>query len=202
MNVYLIGDYVRYCTDRNIGYGIFVMEALSGKGYVYSPNADCDTTHHTLRNLHRWLDEEMCISGEDIDVVHWNNGLSDVVRVMGDEPLTPIDLYVCQLRRIHARIRQLFPRAKIIFATTTPVIERKPASRLIWRNEDIRAYNRAAIECLEPLGVVINDLYAVAEQFDPHWYQTCELFAEEGAQALGNAVAGCILRVCPEEQGK
>ena len=189
-NVYMIGDMVRYCTDANIGYGIFVMEELEGEAYVYSPQDDCRSAQYTLRHLHLWAD---CgyLKPEEIDVVHWNNGLWDCVRIMDDDPIVPIAVYQQQLVRVYKRITQLFPNAKVIFGTTTPVVERKYGLER-HRNSDIEEYNRAAIEVLVPLGVKINDLYATAARFDESLYRTYEYFSIEGAKILGRQVADAM----------
>ena len=192
-NVFLIGDKVRYSTDTNIGYGIFVMEELEGEAYVYSPQDDCRSAQYTLRRLHEWA-AEAYVEPEEIDVVHWNNGLWDVERIMGDEPVTPVDAYVRLLIRIHGRIRKVFPNARVIFALTTPVREPMRRGCVEIRNEDIEAYNRAAVEKLRPLGVEINDLYSAAKEFGADCYRTGEYFSEKGARRLGKAAAEAIRR--------
>ena len=192
-NVYLIGDMVRYSTDTNCGYGSFVMEELAGEAYVYSVQEDCRSAAHTLRFLHEWA-QKAYVDPQEVDVVHWNNGLWDVARIMGDEPVTPVSVYQEQLIRIFRRIRQLFPNAKVIFAFTTPVME-EPDAPVWYLNSDIRAYNRAAAEALEPLGAEIDDLYAAAAEFGPEAYRTSEYFSLAGAQALGKAAAQAIRRL-------
>jgi len=192
-NVYLIGDMVRYSTDTNIGYGIFVMEALEGEAYVYSPQTDCGSVQHTLRYLHEWV-EKTYVNPEEIDVVHWNNGLMDVERILDDEPITPVNVYARQLKRVYGRIRLLFPNARVIFATTTPVLNPCRQGCTEIRNEDIEEYNRAAIEALRPLDVEINDLHAEAESFGADCYRTERYFSEKGARQLGERTAEVIRR--------
>lgn len=89
---------------------------------MYSPNENCKFVQYTLRALCDWVDQ---VNADEIDVVHWNNGLWDVLRLHDDEPLTPIDVYVHMLERVHKKLKLLFPKAKIIFALTTPIIEKK-----------------------------------------------------------------------------
>ena len=60
----------------------------------------------------------------EIDVVHWNNGLWDVLRLNDDEPLTPLSVYINMVERVYKKIRRFFPNAKIIFTLSTPVIEK------------------------------------------------------------------------------
>ena len=195
-NILLLGDRVRYSTDSGHGYGVFVMDGLEGEAYVYSPQDDCRSAAYTLRNLHVWA-RNLYVEPEEISVVHWNNGLWDVVRILGDEPMTSLDAYVQTLLRIHARIRRLFPDARVIFAATTPVLE-ESAGEAVYRNADIERYNAAARAALEPLGVIYNDLYAAAKEFDVSCYRTGELFSEKGSRLLGRAVAEAI-RACMNE---
>ena len=111
---------------------------------MYGPDENCRFAQYTLRYLHEWA---ASVPREEIDVVHWNNGLWDVLRLYGDEPLTPLEVYGDMLRRVYKRIRYLFPNARIIFALSPSVIEE---------------YNRKAKEVMEELGVGVNDLYSVS----------------------------------------
>lgn len=86
-NIFLIGDSIRFGATNSPGYGIYVKEKLDGIANVYAPNENCRFAQYTLRQLHDWVQK---LDGESIDVVHWNNGLWDVLRVDGDEPLTPL----------------------------------------------------------------------------------------------------------------
>ena len=81
---------------------------------------------------------------EGADIIHWNNGLWDVMRLHGDEPLTPIDMYTAMLERIYKKIRFFFPNAKIIFALSTSVIEENAPNGYVRYNSEIEEYNEAA----------------------------------------------------------
>jgi hypothetical protein len=65
--------------------------------------------------------KEFDIPGEDIDVVHWNAGLWDCLRLFGEEPHTPIEVYSYYIDRLCVRIKKICPNAKVIFATSTSV---------------------------------------------------------------------------------
>jgi len=70
----------------------------------------------------------------------------------------PIEQYGKNLRQLIARMKQT--RAKLIFATTTPVPEYvQTVSR---RAADVRVYNAVARKICEEEGVSIDDLYALA----------------------------------------
>lgn len=194
-SVFMFGDGIRLCTDHDPGYGSYAVEALLGRAYVYSPAEDAQSTHHTLLNLNRWIEEQRSLDREDVQIVHWNVGLWDAVRVCGGEPVTPAALYADRLEQIHRCLRAAFPNARMVFALTTPVIEREKERPLMWRNEDIRRMNKAAADRLKPLGVEINDLYTAASEFGPECYRSGEMLSAEGARRLGQTVAECILNV-------
>lgn len=132
-----------------------------------------------------WVNQ---VDAAEIDLVHWNNGLWDVLLLNGDEPLTPIDYYTYMLERVYKKIKLFFPKAEIIFATTTPVIEKNSPSDWQRRNSDIEKYNDEAKKLMDKLGVKINDLYSIAKQFDESYYADWTHFNEKGAKILANEI--------------
>ncbi len=177
-NVFLIGDSIRHgsyrvtkYSDRSPGYGVYVKEQLEGIANVYAPDENCRFAQFTLRFLHKWAKE---VPAEQIDIVHWNNGLWDALRLFGDEPLTPLNVYGDMLKRVYKRIQFLFPNAKVIFALSTSVIEEWAHPEFIRYNHEIEQYNAKAIEVMNELGVEINDLYSLSQTFDnslhSDWY--------------------------------
>ena len=164
---------------------MYVKEKLNGTAEVYYPNDNCRFAQYTLRYLYDWANS---VDTKNIDVVHWNNGLWDVLRLHGDEPLTPIDMYVEFLERIYKKLRLLFPNAKIIFALSTPVIEEWGNPNFMRYNKEIRDYNNAAQKLMEKLGVQVNDLYSVAEQLGESFRSDWVHYNEEGSKLLADAV--------------
>ncbi len=194
-SIYLIGDSIRFGSKGgkgSPGYGIYVKEKLEDKYNVYAPNENCRFAQFTLRGIYDWITD---IKPEEIDVIHWNNGLWDVMRLDGDEPLTPINVYVDFLERIHKKLKLLFPNAKIIFATSTPVIEGGAGDRWVRYNSEIEEYNKSATKRLKELGVEINDLYSVAQKFDESYYADWVHFNEKGAKILAEKVINKIMEV-------
>ena len=185
--VFLIGDSIRFgAPPSSPGYGIFVKEKLAGKAEVMYPGENCRFAQYTLRYVHEWAQD---IDRDNVAVVHWNNGLWDVLRILGDEPFTPVEFYVDTLKKVHKRIQTVFPKAKIIFATSTNVIEEMSNPDFTRRNVEIEAYNKAAVDALEPLGVEINDLYAVSERLHSKDYHSDWVhFNSEGSEILAQAV--------------
>ncbi len=185
--IFLIGDSIRYGTwDKSSpGYGIYVKEKLKDRADVFAPDDNCRFAQYTLRYLHEWA---RALDGGAVDTVHWNNGLWDVARICGDEPLTPVDVYVGMLKRVYARIRQLFPQAKVIFATSTPVLEERAYTDFYRRNAEIQKYNERAKELMRSLDVEIDDLYAVAAAWDESAYTDWVHFNARACEALADAV--------------
>lgn len=154
MKILLLGDSIREGYDR------VVKEALEGTAEVFYPNENCRFASYTFRNLHVWKNQ---LKLDNVDIVHWNAGLWDVLRLYGDfETLTKPDVYAEYIERIQKRIMFLFPGTKSIFATSTPVWEEKfVQTDAIRSNSDIEKYNAIARDVLSGYAVEINDLYAL-----------------------------------------
>lgn len=187
--IFLIGDSIRFGGPNIVGYGRYVKSKLEGKAEVYQPNENCRFAQYTLRYLHEWA---ASVPREEIDVVHWNNGLWDVLRINGDEPLTDIETYGIMLKRVHKKIRQLFPNAKIIFALSTSVVEEWANPDFMRYNREIELYNKKAIEVMNELGVEVNDLYSLSKSFDNSLHSDWVHFGENGS----NFFADRVIEVC------
>lgn len=173
----LLGDSLRY-----IGYGTKVPELLKDEYEVYQPDDNCRYAKYTLRALYDWDTE---IKGAEI--IHWNNGMWDVSDLYGNGRLTPVDEYVRDMLRIHDVLSTRYTE-KIIFATTTPVLE----PYAYQDNAVIREYNAAIVPELMKRGVVINDLYSlIAENIpeyirdDDHLHLTSKGIDVAAAQVVG-----------------
>lgn len=182
--LYLIGDSIR------MGYAPYVREALKGKATVYWPDENCRFAAYTYYALGDW-EAEMRL-GEDLAVVHWNAGLHDAVHFAEDEAVTPPEIYAYYISRIYARLKFLYPNAKQIFATSTPVIEDNYGYWLHRNNAEIDALNTAAVNALKKYDVTINDLHAVPEE--KHHSDATHLNTPEGREAMTKAV---LKSVCP-----
>ncbi|MBQ2841262.1 MAG: SGNH/GDSL hydrolase family protein [Oscillospiraceae bacterium] len=187
--IFLIGDSIRFGAANSPGYGVYVKEKLQHKAEVYAPDENCRFAQYTLRNLYDWA---MQFDTQSIDVVHWNNGLWDVLRLHGDEPLTPLNVYLSFLERVYKKIRLIFPKAKIIFALSTPVVEKWANPDFMRYNREIRHYNREAEKLMDSLGVQVNDLYSVAEKFDESMRADWVHYNEKGSELLADAVVRAI----------
>lgn len=151
--IFLLGDSIR------IGYDSYVKESMTNLAEVYYPDENCRFAAFMLREIHNWADK---LKLEHVDAVHWNAGLWDTLRIYGDAPLTRPEAYADTVERIILRLKFLFPEAKIIFATSTPVLEEGFIQDFEGRyNRDVEEYNRIAVEVCLRHGCAINDLYAL-----------------------------------------
>ena len=180
-----MGDSIRSGAVNSSGYGVYVKEKLNGLAEVYYPDDYCRFAQYTLRYLYDWANS---VDAENIEIVHWNNGLWEVLRLHGDDLLTPVGVYVDYLERVYKKIRLLFPNAKIIFALSTSVIEEWGKPEFVRYNKEIREYNDAARKLMEKLCVKVNDLYSVSETIDENFRSDWVHYNEEGSSLLADAV--------------
>ena len=152
-NVLLIGDSIR------MGYDKSVRDTLKNRANVYFPEENCRFASYVLRYLHEYKE---LLGDANVDVLHWNAGLWDCLRLFGEEPHTPVEIYAYYIDRICARIKSLFPDAKVIFATSTSVQSERMDSNFIRYNKEIELYNKAAIQVVLKYGFRINDLYVLS----------------------------------------
>lgn len=184
-NVLLIGDSIR------AGYDKSVQKTLEGKANVYFPDDNCRFASYVLRYIHEY---KRLVEDGEVDVVHWNAGLWDCLRILEEDPQTPIDIYTYYIDRICQRIKKLFPNATVIFATSTSVQSELMKKHFKRYNEEIEEYNEAAVSVVQKYGFLVNDLYAVSEKLPPvahsdpvHYYTTI------GTEAFTNQVLSFII---------
>lgn len=177
--ILLIGDSIR------LGYCGTVAEALRGKAEVKWPSENCQSSQNILISLVRW--RGLVASPK---VVHFNCGHWDAAHWDGDaEPLTSIEEYARNVRKIIRRIRRYWPEAKIVFATTTPMNPNGSMGRNVRTTESIKRYNAAAVAVALEEGVAVNDLFAMTEKWPSSDYADYCHFSKEAAKRLGCLVA-------------
>jgi hypothetical protein len=201
-NLLLLGDSIR------VGYCGFVKELLNGRADVFYPEDNCRFAQYTLRELQRWVADY-----PEIDIVHWNNGLWDnahlSVSCTGDdgeaagvtmkpanvtadyrydeEAVTPPEIYEYMLNRVAVRIRQLCPKAQIIFATTTPVIEEE-ATNIYRSNAEVDLYNDIARKVMRKQGIMVNELGNFARTLSKEYRQDWVHYNAEGNKLLAKEI--------------
>ena len=185
-SVLLLGDSIR------LGYERYVAAMLDGVVKVYTPG---DVNNGMAQFVLRWVHEWKRRGGwpDDLQLIHWNAGLWDVLRIHGDDTLSPPEFYGDTLRRISERLRLIFPNAKQVFALSTWVQEDLYRGEYIRFNSDIERFNQIAIEVLTPLGVEFNDLHTVAKTAPQEcWSDLTHFNTVEGIHRMGGAVVDCI----------
>lgn len=184
-NLLLVGDSIR------AGYDKSVKKTLEGKVNVIFPEDNCRFASYILR----YFNDYLCgVKGEDIDVVHWNTGLWDCLRMFGEEPHTPIDIYEYYIDRICKRIKNTCPNATVIFATTTKVIPEKMTKDFMRDNKEIDKYNEAAIKVCKKHGFKINDLCALCESLPETAHSDgVHFYTQKGTESFTNQVLSVVL---------
>ena len=183
--IVLIGDSIR------MGYDKYVKDALKDEAEVFYPGENCRFAQYVLRAVSDWRKDGNW--GDDADLVHWNAGLWDTLRLYGDEPLTPPEMYAEMIRRVDKRLRFLFPKAKFVFATSTRVLENRYGKDFKRYNKDIEEYNKIALEVLKDTDTVINDLYSFTAALPESYYSdVTHLYTPDGTNAMVNKVLDVI----------
>ncbi len=179
--VLLIGDSILN------GYGRQVVASLEGKAHVdlwVNP-------YHQSEHLNRLLAE--VLDNGPYNVVHFNMGLhgwqQGRIKEGQFQPLTKAYVEV---------IRAKLPRARIIWASSTPVTVKGTPTQLDPEiNPIIVEHNRMAAEVMKELGVPVNDFYGLlvpklelarGDQF--HWRtEAYQLLAEAATKSIVAALA-------------
>lgn len=200
-NLLLLGDSIR------IGYCGFVREMLEGKANVFFPDDNCRFAQYTLRELQRWI-----VDYPEIDAVHWNNGLWDCAHlsisggndgeaacltmkpanVIADyrydnEALTPPEVYEYMINRVVIRIKQLCPKAEIVFATSTPVIEEE-ATNIYRSNAEVDLYNDIARRVMKKHNIRVNELGEFAKTLSKSHHRDWVHYNDDGNKLLAGKV--------------
>ncbi len=178
--ILLLGDSMR------LGYCEHTKELLKDKFEVCYPLENCQTTQHTFVHLGMWQN----LVGPEPVAVQFNCGHWDAAHWGGDDiPLNSPERYAEMLVRIVKRLQKMYPKTKIFFATSTPMNPNGSLGVNPRTTEDIIRYNKTAVEALVPLGVKINDLFAVTKDLGEEYYVDYVHLTKEGFDLVGKAVA-------------
>lgn len=175
--ILLIGDSI------SIGYTFPVRRMLAGQANVHRIPENGGPTARGLEAIDAWLGDEPW------DVIHFNFGLHDFrIEPDGSRQVSLAD-YAANLEVLVARLQ--LTRAKLIWATTTPVPpgDLSPKRKV----EDVPAYNAVALGIMEGKGIAIDDLYRFAlSRLDRIQLPENVHFTDEGSEELAQPVAACI----------
>jgi acyl-CoA thioesterase-1 len=193
--VLILGDSI------SIGYTPFVKEMLKGEAEVVRPTRangraeNCSGTTLGVKEIDRWLK----IDGGNWDVIHFNFGLHDLKRQKPDGTASddPNDAHQADLATYEKNLREIVKhlkatKAKLIFATTTPVPKNVSPHR---DPEDVVRYNDVARKIAKENDIAIDDLYAFAKPKLSEIQRPENVhFTEEGSKELAKQVAASIRR--------
>ena len=183
--ILLIGDSIRQGYDR------YVKKAFDGVAEVFYPLDNCRFSSYILRHLIDWKTETGC--GEDVDLIHWNAGLWDDLVMVDGKNLITIEDYARNIQRICDVIKILFPNAKMVFATSTPVREELFLGACKRYNADTKKYNAVAVKVVKENGGVIDDLYSAVENCPSDYYSDMtHLYTKRGTKILTEQVISVI----------
>ena len=184
--ILLLGDSIRK------GYDNYVREAFEDTARVYFPEENCMFSSYILRMLNDW--KTSLDTGDDVDIVHWNAGLWDDLVLSDGRNNTSLDNYKENIERICIMIKKLFPNAKNIFATSTPVIEDGFGGFHFRRyNNDTETYNAVATKIVTEHGGYINDLYTLLKNAPTEYHSDqTHYYSREGTEIICNQVISTI----------
>ena len=183
-NVLILGDSIR------IGYDKTIKKSLDGIANVKYPQENCRFAAFLFRHFNDYI---KAFNGENIDVIHFNTGLWDCLRMYGEEPQTPIEIYSYFMDRLCVRIKKLAPEAKVIFATSTAVITEKMEEKFKRYNPEIEEYNKAAVEIVKKHGFEVNDLYGISASLPESAHSDAvHYYTKEGTVAFAEPTLECI----------
>jgi len=182
--VVLVGDSIR------IGYAPLVAKRLEGRAIVVSAKPNGEDSGNVLKNLEEWVIKE------NPDVVHINAGLHDL-KLTGKAYQVPLAEYEKNLTAILERIEK-GTHAKIIFATSTPILDDLHAQRKAGFDRfeaDVQKYNAAAVAVMKRARVPVNDLHKVIDDGGREKLMGPDgtHYTPAGYELLANAVTNSIL---------
>ncbi len=181
----------------SLGYRDIVKYNLRGCCEVLFPREQGKFASDLYRMLYEWKKYVTC--DRQIDMVYWNAGLWDVVRIFGDEAQTSVDDYKKYLEKVCLRLRKLFPKAKICFATTTPVVEERYTDEFFRKNSDIEKYNKAAECVLKDKVDFFDDLYSFMQNIEAKNYRDATYFTYDANQKIAAHICGIIRNTFKDE---
>ena len=185
--IFLIGDSI--CR----GYRPFVKNNFKDTYDVVYPEENCRNSQYIITSLKGWVNAFE--NTDDVELVSFNCGHWDIAHWNGEpESLTNVFEYEHNIKRIIRQLKNFFPKARILFFTTTPISPNKKIEMQNPRNnEEIRIYNKASLGAAKSEGVFIEDLYAFMEEWDESHYADYVHLMPTAAEHLGNHITNVIL---------
>ncbi|WP_299782412.1 SGNH/GDSL hydrolase family protein [uncultured Formosa sp.] len=173
-NVLIYGDSI------SIGYTPTVRQELQGEANVFrifNNGGSSDTFIPKMEKLKETMFQPYLKGGWDFtwDVIHFNVGLHDLKYLkngkldkVNGKQVSSIAVYKSNLDKICKYLQTEYPKAKLIFATTTAVPQEGADGRI---TGDSVKYNKAALEVLANYpSIQINDLYGFTKPNASEWH--------------------------------
>jgi lysophospholipase L1-like esterase len=176
--VLLIGDSITR------GYYQKVEKALEGK-------ASCArlTTSRSLGDPVLFAEIRLVLGQYPFDVIHFNNGLHGFGYTE--------EQYAGAFPELLAIFRKEAPKAKLVWATTTPIRTPGKLDTVAAGTERVRTRNRVAAEQLAKLRLPVNDLFSLVESHPEFYSDDGTHFNQEGISAEAAQVARYVLEALP-----
>jgi len=197
-NVLLYGDSI------SIGYTPSVRNELYGKATVYrifNNGQSSDKFIPKMEKLKKTMFQPYLKGGWNFnwDLIHFNVGLHDLKYVnngkldkINGKQVNTSETYKSNLDTICSYLKKEYPKAKLIFATTTAIPKEGADGRF---TGDSIKYNKAAREVLVNYpSIIVNDLYDFTKPNETSWYIKPHNvhFNNSGKVAQGKHVAKVI----------
>ena len=198
-NVLLYGDSI------SIGYTPTVRKELAGKANVFriyqNGMASLDLIPK-METMRKTMFQPYLKQGWDFDwdVIHFNVGLHDSKYMKegkldkaNGKVVSSLEQYRTRLRQVCEYLTKTYPKAKLIFATTTAVPEGAEGR---FAGDSIK-YNKIALEVLAAYSSIeINDLYSFTIANAASWYikPGNVHYNDVGKTAQGKEVANLIVK--------
>lgn len=168
--VLLIGDSIAKA------YSSAVAERLAGKASVARL-----ATSKSLGDPILLAEVALVLDQCSFDIVHFNNGLHGWGYSEKEYEQAFPDLV--------ATIRQHAPKARLIWATTTPMRSKENLSVDQEDNKRVEARNRIAEAIVAKEGIAVDDLYSLVKDHPDYWFQDGVHFNSKGIAAQADHIA-------------
>ena len=179
-NILLIGDSIR------IGYCETVKQELADVANVFWPDENCRNSQYIVTKLRSWAAKVP----SDMDLIQFNCGHWDVAHWNGDEDsLTSPEEYAHMIRMIIRQLIRFYPKADLVFATTSAMNPSGVVGVNPRTNREIVRYNEIAVAVAKEMGVQINDVYGVTVQYGEEMFADYCHLTVDGFGPLGKVVA-------------
>ncbi len=184
--IVLVGDSIR------MGYAPIVAKLLEGQANIVASDENGGDSSKVLSNLDQW------VITHQPTVVHFNCGLHDIkISRKAKQPQISLDQYEKNLGQIVDRL-QKETKARLIFATTTPIRDDLHAKRegdFDRLEADVKRYNEVALKVMKEKGVEIDDLHTVVNKAGIDKVQRTDgtHYTDEGSKVLAENVARSVI---------